>query len=48
MTLDTKRTFDALVEKHAEGPAARRRILENRYHALIEGMYAAAGKSHVA
>ncbi len=26
----------------------KRRILENRYHALIEGMYAAAGKSHVA
>jgi long-chain acyl-CoA synthetase len=25
----------------------KRRILENRYHALIEGMYAAAGKSHV-
>jgi long-chain acyl-CoA synthetase len=24
----------------------KRRILENRYHALIEGMYAAAGKSH--
>ena len=26
----------------------KRRILENRYSALIEGMYAAAGKSHVA
>jgi long-chain acyl-CoA synthetase len=26
----------------------KRRILENRYHALIEGMYEAAGKSHVA
>jgi long-chain acyl-CoA synthetase len=26
----------------------KRRILENRYHELIEGMYAAAGKSHVA
>ena len=26
----------------------KRRILENRYHSLIEGMYEAAGKSHVA
>jgi long-chain acyl-CoA synthetase len=26
----------------------KRRILETRYHALIEGMYEAAGKSHVA
>ena len=26
----------------------KRRILENRYHALIEGMYAAADKTHVA
>ena len=26
----------------------KRRILENRYYALIEGMYDAAGKSHVA
>jgi len=26
----------------------KRRILENRYHSLIEGMYAAAGKSNVA
>ena len=26
----------------------KRRILETRYHALIEGMYQAAGKSHVA
>jgi long-chain acyl-CoA synthetase len=26
----------------------KRRVLENRYHELIEGMYAAAGKSHVA
>ena len=26
----------------------KRRILENRYHGLIEGMYEAAGKTHVA
>ena len=26
----------------------KRRILETRYHALIEGMYEAAGKTHVA
>ncbi|MEP6994323.1 MAG: long-chain fatty acid--CoA ligase [Acidobacteriota bacterium] len=26
----------------------KRRILENRYHSLIEGMYEAAGKTHVA
>jgi long-chain acyl-CoA synthetase len=26
----------------------KRRLLENRYHSLIEGMYEAAGKSHVA
>ena len=26
----------------------KRRILENRYHGLIEGMYDAAGKTHVA
>ena len=26
----------------------KRRILENRYHSLIEGMYEAAGRTHVA
>jgi len=40
MTLDTKRTFDALVEKHAEGAAARRRILENRFYQQVSSALA--------
>jgi len=32
MTLDTKRTFDALVERHARDESARRRILQNRFY----------------
>ncbi len=32
MMLDTKRTFDALVERHAGSEAARRRILDNRFY----------------
>ncbi len=32
MTLDTKRTFDALVERFAPDEAARRRILANRFY----------------
>ena len=32
MMLDTKSTFDALVERFASGPAAKRRILENRFY----------------
>jgi anion-transporting ArsA/GET3 family ATPase len=32
MTLDTKRTFDDLVERHASSEKARRRILENRFY----------------
>src|SRR3954471_2317191 len=35
MTLATKRTFDALVEKHATTEAARRRILENRFYQQV-------------
>jgi anion-transporting ArsA/GET3 family ATPase len=40
MTLDTKRTFDALVEKHAAGEAARRRILENRFYQQVSSALA--------
>lgn len=32
MTLDTKRTFDALVERHAPTPEARERVLGNRFY----------------
>ena len=32
MTLDTKRTFDALVERYASSKEARQRILENRFY----------------
>jgi anion-transporting ArsA/GET3 family ATPase len=35
MTLDTKRTFDALVERYTPDEAARRRILENRFYRHI-------------
>jgi anion-transporting ArsA/GET3 family ATPase len=40
MTLDTKRTFDALVERHAEDEAARRRILENRFYRQVSAALA--------
>jgi anion-transporting ArsA/GET3 family ATPase len=40
MTLDTKRTFDALVEKHATTDAARRRILENRFYRQVSSALA--------
>ena len=40
MTLDTKRTFDAIVVKHAEGAAARRRILENRFYQQVSSALA--------
>jgi anion-transporting ArsA/GET3 family ATPase len=40
MTLDTKRTFDALVEKHASTDAARRRILENRFYRQVSSALA--------
>jgi long-chain acyl-CoA synthetase len=41
---------DLTVEDGSVTPTlkVKRRILENRYHSLIEGMYEAAGKSHVA
>ncbi len=32
MMLDTKRTFDALVERHTPDPEARDRILQNRFY----------------
>jgi len=40
MTLDTRRTFDALVERHAPSPEARRRILENRWYREVSGALA--------
>jgi anion-transporting ArsA/GET3 family ATPase len=40
MTLDTKRTFDALVERHAGSEAARRRILDNRFYQKISAALA--------
>ena len=40
MTLDTRRTFDALVEKHASSEAARRRILENRFYQQVSSALA--------
>jgi len=43
MTLDTKRTFDAIVERHAASPEARRRILDNRFYQQIS---AALSGSH--
>lgn len=35
MTLDTKRTFDALVERFASTEEARRRIIENRFYQQV-------------
>ncbi len=35
MTLDTKRTFDELVERFAGGEAARRRVLDNRFYRQV-------------
>jgi anion-transporting ArsA/GET3 family ATPase len=43
MTLDTKRTFDALVERYAGGEEARRRILGNHVYQQIS---AAVAGSH--
>jgi anion-transporting ArsA/GET3 family ATPase len=40
MTLDTKRTFDALVGKYASSEAARRRILENRFYKQVSSALA--------
>lgn len=43
MTLDTKSTFDSLVERYAGDEAARRRILENRFYKQVS---AALSGSH--
>jgi len=40
MTLDTKRTFDAIVTKYADTKAARRRILENRFYGQVSAALA--------
>lgn len=40
MTLDTKRTFDFLVERHAATPEARRRILENGFYRQVSAALA--------
>ena len=40
MTLDTRRTFDALVEKHTPNESARRRILDNRFYQQISAALA--------
>jgi anion-transporting ArsA/GET3 family ATPase len=40
MTLDTRRTFDALIEKHAPSAEARRRILDNRFYRQVSGALA--------
>ena len=40
MTLDTRRTFDALVERHMPNPEARRRVLENRFYKQVSSALA--------
>jgi anion-transporting ArsA/GET3 family ATPase len=40
MVLDTKRTFDALVERYAGTPGARTRILENRFYKQVSSALA--------
>ena len=40
MTLDTKRTFDALVERHMPSEEARRRVLENRFYKQVSSAMA--------
>lgn len=40
MTLDTKRTFDRLVERYAGSEAARKRILENRFYQHVSAAMA--------
>jgi anion-transporting ArsA/GET3 family ATPase len=40
MTLDTRRTFDALVERHTPDAAARKRILENRFYRQVSSALA--------
>ncbi len=40
MTIDTKRTFDALVDRHAPDERSRRRILDNRFYQQVSGALA--------
>jgi anion-transporting ArsA/GET3 family ATPase len=40
MTLDTRRTFDALVERHMPTAEARRRVLENRFYKQVSSALA--------
>ena len=40
MTLDTKKTFDELIEKHAGSAEARKRILENRFYQKVSAALA--------
>jgi anion-transporting ArsA/GET3 family ATPase len=40
MALDTRRTFDALVERHMPSPEARRRVLENRFYKQVSSALA--------
>lgn len=40
MTLDTKGTFDSLVERFAKNEAARRRILDNRFYQQVSAALA--------
>ena len=40
MTLDTQRTFDALVERHAPTADARQRILDNRFYQQVSAALA--------
>ena len=40
MTLDTKKTFDELVERHAGSAEARKRILDNRFYQKISAALA--------
>lgn len=40
MMLDTKRTFDELVARHASSPEARDRILDNRLYQYVSGSLA--------
>ena len=40
MTLDTKHTFDALVERYTKDEAARKRILENRFYREVSAALA--------
>ena len=42
MMLDTKRTFDELVERHASSPEARDRILNNRLYEYVSSHLAGA------